>query len=194
MKGVTQNFGICLYGGKQKNFRNKFDSYIIPTQYFLYLLTKSTIEMSNKTSPYIGYVIGTTRRLILKVLGAEFIKHQIPITIEQYIFLHTLRSMEGDVTQQDMANHTCKDKSAVLRTIDILEKQDLVKRSQVAGDRRKNTISPTEKCNQLFNEIFELEEKIFSGLTQGISNEDYDTAIKVLRQIQQNANTLPSGK
>ncbi|WP_207423960.1 MarR family winged helix-turn-helix transcriptional regulator [Desertivirga brevis] len=150
--------------------------------------------MSNRTSPSIGYVIGTTRRLILKVLGNAFVKHDIPITIEQYIFLHGLRSMEGDVTQQDMANHTCKDKSAVLRTIDVLEKQELVKRSQVAGDRRKNTISATEQCDRLFDRIFEIEEGVFKALTEDISNEDYETTIRVLRQIQQNANALQSSK
>lgn len=150
--------------------------------------------MSNRTSPSIGYVIGTTRRLILRVLGAAFVKHNIPITIEQYIFLHALRSMEGDVTQQDMANHTCKDKSAVLRTIDVLEKQELVRRSQVAGDRRKNTIISTEKCDQLFERIFDIEEGIFKALTENISNEDYETTLRVLGQIQQNANTLQSSK
>ncbi|WP_207536515.1 MarR family winged helix-turn-helix transcriptional regulator [Desertivirga arenae] len=150
--------------------------------------------MSNRTSPSIGYVIGTTRRLILKVLGAAFVKHNIPITIEQYIFLHGLRNMEGDVTQQDMANHTCKDKSAVLRTIDILEKQELVKRSQVAGDRRKNTISATGKCDQLFDKILQIEEGIFKALTEEISDADYETTLRVLGQIQQNANTLQSSK
>lgn len=154
----------------------------------------STIEKSNELRPTIGYVIGTTRRLILKVLGAEFVKHQIPLTIEQYIFLHIVRTIKGEATQQELANQSCKDKSAILRTIDVLEQQGLVTRNQVAGDRRKNTITTTEACESLFKEIFILEEQVFKGLTQGVSAEDYETTMRVLQQIQQNANTSSSIK
>jgi DNA-binding MarR family transcriptional regulator len=154
----------------------------------------STIENSNEARPSIGYVIGSTRRMILKVLGAEFFKHQIPLTIEQYIFLHHVRTLKGEATQQELANLSCKDKSAILRTIDTLENQGLVTRNQVAGDRRKNTINVTSACETLFREIFALEEEVFKGLTLGVSEEDYETTLRVLYQIQQNANTLSSIK
>jgi len=154
----------------------------------------STIEKDNKQKSELGYVLGTTRRLILKVLGAEFVEHQIPLTIEQFIFLHIVRNMQDGATQQELANHTCKDKSAILRTIDILEKQGLVKRSQDAGDRRKNIISTTEACERLFSKILKIEEHVFGDLTQGISAKDYETTIRVMLQLQQNANATISAK
>ena len=150
--------------------------------------------MSNDSGASIGYVIGTTRRLILKELGAVFIQNNIPITIEQFIFLHILRSMEGEVTQQDMANNTCKDKSAVLRTIDALERQGLVQRTQLSGDRRKNTLSVTAKCEELFKTLLELEAQTMGSLTEGIDNDEYQTTIRVLKKIQENATRLTSLK
>jgi len=150
--------------------------------------------MSNDSGASIGYVIGTTRRLILKELGAVFIQNNIPITIEQFIFLHILRSMEGEVTQQDMANNTCKDKSAVLRTIDALERQGLVQRTQLSGDRRKNTLSVTAKCEELFKTLLELEAQTMGTLTEGINSEEYQATIRVLKKIQENATRLTSLK
>jgi len=150
--------------------------------------------MSNESGVSIGYVIGTTRRLILKELGAEFVKNNIPLTIEQFIFLHILRNMDGKVTQQDMANHVCKDKSAILRTIDVLETQGLVQRTQASGDRRKNTLSITPECEKLFETLLELENQTMSALTEGIDKDEYQTAIRVLTQIQQNALRLTASK
>ncbi len=158
------------------------------------MLTKSTIAMSNEMNTSIGYIIGSTRRVILKELGSVFLENNIPITIEQYIFLVALRNQKGEVTQQDMANHICKDKSAILRTIDVLEKQGLVQRTQVSGDRRKNTLSFTAKCEELFGSIAKLETKTMETLTAGINREEYDTAIRVLQHIQQNANNLTINK
>ncbi|MDB5013058.1 MAG: regulatory protein MarR, partial [Daejeonella sp.] len=99
--------------------------------------------MDNDLESSIGYIIGTTRRLILKTLNDAFQKNNISITIEQYVFLSILKNQTVDVTQQDMACLMCKDKSAVLRTIDILENKGLVQRLTVSGDRRKNIIKLT---------------------------------------------------
>jgi DNA-binding MarR family transcriptional regulator len=142
--------------------------------------------MNNKLETSIGYVIASTRRIILKELNAAFIENDIPLTIEQFIFLNSLKNMPGEVTQQDIANQICKDKSAVLRTIDILEKKELVERHQVSGDRRKNILSLTPKCEELFDRILEIEGKTMNRMISGINEEDIKCAIKVLNHIQLN--------
>jgi DNA-binding MarR family transcriptional regulator len=144
--------------------------------------------MSNDLATSTGSIIGSTRRVILKELNAAFIENDIPLSIEQYIFLHTLKRQEGEVTQQDMANLTCKDKSAVLRTIDILEKMKLVQRLGDAADRRRKILKVTPRCEKIFERILALEKTTMSKLTKGIAAEDYEAMVRVLTQIQQNAN------
>ena len=144
--------------------------------------------MSNETEPSMGLIIGTTRRVILKELHAVFIEHEIPLTIEQYIFLYSLNQLEGEITQQDMANLICKDKSAILRTIDVLEEQGLVKRHNDNADRRKKTLTITEKCNKVLEEVSVIEKQLMDRLKKGISDADYQAMVRVMTQIQDNAN------
>lgn len=143
--------------------------------------------MSNEIGICAGFIIGSTRRVILKELNAAFIEHNIPLTIEQYIFLHTLKRQDGEVTQQDMANLTCKDKSAVLRTIDILEEMGLVQRLGDSEDRRKKILKLTPKCIKTFDQILEIENCTMNKLTAGICRDDYEAMVRVMTQIQQNA-------
>ena len=49
-----------------------------------------------------------------------------------------------DMIQQDIAEIMDKNKSAVLRSIDILEQKGFVKRVIAQGDRRKNIITLTD--------------------------------------------------
>lgn len=143
--------------------------------------------MSNEIEASVGFIIGSTRRLILKELNAAFIEHNIPLTIEQYIFLHTLKRQENEVTQQDMANLICKDKSAILRTIDILEKMGLVQRLDDMEDRRKKILKVTAKCEKTFDKIIDIENCTMTKLTAGICPEDYEAMVRVMNQIQENA-------
>jgi len=143
--------------------------------------------MDNDLESSLGYIIGTTRRLVLKTLNEAFVKNNIPITIEQFVFLSLLKSQTGEVTQQDMACLTCKDKSAVLRTIDILEKKGLVQRLSVSGDRRKNILQ-IANCDRLFSAIMKIERQTMDMLTEGIAAEDIAAMMRGFEQIQLNAN------
>ncbi|MEJ6980097.1 MarR family transcriptional regulator [Pedobacter sp. P351] len=144
--------------------------------------------MSNETEPSMGLIIGTARRVILKELQSVFIEHEIPLTIEQYIFIYSLNQLEGEITQQDMANLICKDKSAILRTIDVLEEQGLVMRHNDNVDRRKKTLTITEKCNKILEDVSVIEKQMMDRLRKGISDEDYQAMVRVMTQIQDNAN------
>ncbi|WP_207425117.1 MarR family winged helix-turn-helix transcriptional regulator [Pedobacter sp. SYSU D00535] len=142
--------------------------------------------MSNRNIS-LGFLVGFTRRLILKKMNEALSENQIPLTLEQFLFLATIKDNEGDLTQQDLANLTCKDKSAILRTIDILESKGLVERKLDTTDRRKNFIVMTENCRRLFDRIQEIEKSTFDQLRQDISEDDYQVMEKVLLQIQKNA-------
>lgn len=143
--------------------------------------------MSNKEES-MGVLIGVTRRMMLKKLNEGLAEHQIPLSLEQFLFISTIRNHDQNMTQQELANQTCKDKSAVLRTIDILENKGLVERKLDPADRRKNFIVLTPKCHELFTVLGEIESAVMEQLKEGISSEDYEAMVRVMHQIQKNAN------
>ena len=75
------------------------------------------------------------------------------------------------ITVSALARHLERDKAAISRTVKILEKKGLVKRtkgSRPDNDRRSHEIALTEKCKALIPEIIKnakiSDERFFNGL------------------------------
>ena len=101
--------------------------------------------MNCKEMPDIlGFMIVHTGKLLLKTINGTFSGITKDITFEQLGVLYYIsRSKTKEMIQQDIAAVMDKTKSAILRSIDILEEKGFVKRLPVAGDRRKNVIELT---------------------------------------------------
>lgn len=134
----------------------------------------------------LGFMIVHTGKLLLKTINGSFSALTKEITFEQMGVLYYIsRSTHKDMIQQDIAEVMDKTKSAILRSVDILEEKGFVKRLPVAGDRRKNVIELTctgkaviEKMHHNF-----LERDLI--LKQGIDHKDLETCMVVLSKIQQ---------
>ena len=87
--------------------------------------------------------------------------------------------------QQDIAEVMDKTKSAILRSIDILEEKGFVKRLPVAGDRRKNVIELTESGKAVIDKMHHNFMERDLVLKQGIDEKDLETCMFVLSKIQQ---------
>ena len=83
-----------------------------------------------------------------------------------------------------MAEKLGKDKSAILRMIDLLEKKELVRRAVDQNDRRKNQLLVTKKGERLIAEFREIESELNSELLEGLSDADMETFYKVANHIQ----------
>ena len=133
----------------------------------------------------LGFMIVHTGKLLLKTINGTFATLTKEITFEQMGVLYYIsRSNNKEMIQQDIAEIMDKTKSAILRSIDILEEKGFVKRLPVAGDRRKNVIELTgsgrtviEKMHHNFIERDQI-------LKQGIDQKDLDTCMFVLSKIQ----------
>ena len=83
----------------------------------------------------VGFRIVHTGKLLLKTINLKFAGITNEITFEQMAVLYFIsRSAGRDVIQQDIAELMDKNKSAILRSIDILEEKGYVKRVQVLGE------------------------------------------------------------
>ena len=134
----------------------------------------------------LGFMIVHTGKLLLKTINGSFTAFTNEITYEQMGVLYYIsRSENKEIIQQDLAEIMSKTKSAILRSIDILEEKKFVKRMPVAGDRRKNVIELTETGRLIIQKMHHnfLERDLL--LKSGINEKDLETCMCVLSKIQQ---------
>jgi DNA-binding MarR family transcriptional regulator len=131
------------------------------------------------------YMIFVTVRALMKQTNALFANHNIAITIDQLLVLNVIADTPIGNSQQNMADVLDKDKSAVVRTIDILVKKKFVQRLTNPTDRRENIIQITpegENIRQLANKI---DNAHIEKITQQFNKEDYEGFKKILQQIRE---------
>jgi DNA-binding MarR family transcriptional regulator len=97
---------------------------------------------------------------------------------------------QDGVIQQDIAEMAKKDKSAVLRQIDMLENKGLVQRQADEHDRRKNLIVVTDKGEKIIQTLITNEQELFSLLSDGIDTQEMKAFIKVLNVLKNNAEKI----
>ncbi|WP_320053222.1 MarR family transcriptional regulator [uncultured Acetobacteroides sp.] len=145
--------------------------------------------MKEKGLP-IGHVVGRMMGKIAKVLKRKLSEEEINITLEQLGLLHAISENKEEVAQQDMAEFMGKDKSAILRLIDSLEKKRLVVRTSDPQDRRKNVLVVTQHGKSTLTKVTEISTALNEKLLEGISQTDIDTFFTVAEKIKSNAEKM----
>ncbi|PBQ32809.1 hypothetical protein CNR22_13845 [Sphingobacteriaceae bacterium] len=141
--------------------------------------------MISKAKHHLGASIVYTGRLLTNSINSHFLATGANITFEQMRILMMVASHpEKKIIQNDLANLVQKNKSGILRTIDILEKKYFVKRIPVAGDRRKNMIEVTQEGIRIANDAIASFEKIEKEFMKKIKKEDLAACTKVLDIIK----------
>ena len=145
--------------------------------------------MKEKGLP-IGMVVGRMMGCIAKVIKRRLNEAEINITLEQLAIMHAISENKEEVVQQDMADLMNKDKSAILRLIDSLEKKRLVVRTNDPQDRRKNVLVVTQQGKSTIAKSFEISKELNEKLVEGISQSDIDTFFSVAERIRSNAEKM----
>jgi DNA-binding MarR family transcriptional regulator len=167
-------------GRKNNTFENQLHDQLFYFEKVLMLSEKDEIKN------HLGSSIIYTGRLISNLINNHFTCTGANITFEQMgvLFFIVLKS-DQEIIQQDLAAMLNKNKSAVLRTIDLLEKKGYVKRKSVPNDRRKNIIESTLSGVKIVKEALRTSHKFEKEYTRKISERDIKTCMKVLNIIQQ---------
>lgn len=133
-----------------------------------------------------GFIVAETVRSIAKKLMSRLREHGFSITMEQMAILHFLNT-NNELIQQDVADFTGKDKSAILRQIDFLEENKYVVRVADQIDRRKKNLVVTKKGAELHQDFTKIDLEVGQELMDGINSADLDTFLRVLAKIKANA-------
>ena len=140
----------------------------------------------NEMPDTLGFMIVHTGKLLLKAINVTFAGISKEITFEQMGVLYFLSRNNGkkDMIQQDIAEIMDKNKSAVLRSVDILEQKGFVKRVPAAGDRRKNVVALTDNGKRVIDKMHEFFLEQDTTLKEGIGEAELSICMKVLSRIQ----------
>ena len=114
----------------------------------------------------------------------------IKLTMEQIALLLAISCSKEEVIQQDLACSMGKDKSAILRTIDLIESKELIKRVSDTVDRRKNYLMVTKKGERVVEQYLQIDQNLTAELQNEINETELKNFYKVLDQIKSNAKSL----
>ena len=139
----------------------------------------------------LGMIVGRMMHMMFHVLKKRTSEQaDVKLTIEQFGLLHAISMKEDDVIQKDMAEIMGKDKSAILRLIDTLEKNELVRRVVDVNDRRKNYLMVTKRGERVIKQYLEIELTLTYELQLGLTDAELSTFYKVVNHIKCNAEKL----
>ena len=112
------------------------------------------------------------------------------LTIDQFGFLFAIKEKKEEVIQKDMAEILGKDQSAILRTVDALQKKGLIRRVSGTYDRRKNFLMVTKKGERVIDQYLKIEFQLNEELLDGLTDSDLDAFYNVVEHIKNRAQTL----
>jgi DNA-binding MarR family transcriptional regulator len=137
----------------------------------------------------LGFMIIFSGKMLLKSINTGFATLNSEITFEQMGVLYYIsKNADKRMIQQDIADLLNKTKSAVLRTLDILEEKNFLNRVAMPNDRRKNVIKLTDKGWKIINKMHEKFLALDKELNCGITKEEQEKCRLVLLKIQHKCN------
>jgi len=143
-------------------------------------------ETLSKSSRRVGFLLESTTRVVKLSFTKAFKDLGIDITPEQWVIMDTLYNA-GEMTQSAIAKAAYKNDPTVSRIIDKLEKKRYVSRKNDSEDRRKTTVSLTNKGKKIaekcYPEVFKLRELSWKGL----SEKDYKSLQRILEGVFANS-------
>lgn len=133
----------------------------------------------------IVYNIGKTHLTIRKKGNSHIRSQDSNVTIEQFDILHLICEQEG-LTQREIAEELSRDKANITRTLDVMQKNEFIKRSSDEHDRRVYKIFLTEKGKKLEKKLIPAIREINKKITRGITREELKEFTRILNIIQGN--------
>ena len=137
----------------------------------------------------IAYLVGRTSRSIIKRLTNKFSEAGIDVSYEQWSILVHLYRKDGQ-TQQELANIAVKDKAAITRLLNGLEKKNIVLRIPDRNDKRSKLVYMTHKAKAFRADLIAVVEELLEEAEQQISSEEMAQCKTTLNKIFSNFDRL----
>jgi DNA-binding MarR family transcriptional regulator len=125
----------------------------------------------------------------MKRLTNKFSAAGFDVSYEQWSILVHLYRRDGQ-TQQELANIAVKDKAAITRLLNVLEKKNMVLRIPDRTDKRSKLVYLTHKAKEFKTDLIDIVEDLLKEAEQGIEQDDIIQCRATLNKIFTNFDTL----
>ncbi len=105
------------------------------------------------------------------------------LTLGRARALMILAQEGGSAMQRDLAEHLAVEGPTLVRLLDPLEAQGLIRREPVPGNARANRIALTEAAGPVVRSVEATSEALRGRVLAGIPREELEVALRVLRAV-----------
>ena len=122
------------------------------------------------------------------ILQLNFLLRLKPLELTQthWVTLHNIHQLPPEQSQIQLAKAIGIEQPSLVRTLDQLEEKGLISRQTCASDRRAKRIKLTEKAEPLINEMEEVIGKTRDEILSGVSKQEVETLLHLIRKLEQN--------
>lgn len=113
-----------------------------------------------------------------------------PISRINYTILRILILNEGSMNQTEISNITYRAKHTITNAVDTLERQGLVKRESVKGDRRVNNVTITMKGLDLIKNSMDEWAELYTMTVSCLDETEQMQLVRVLQKLQNHLTDL----
>lgn len=137
----------------------------------------------------VAYLVGRTSRSIIRRLTKKFTDAGFDVSYEQWSILVHLYRKDGQ-TQQELSNIAVKDKAAITRLLNVLEKKNMVLRIPDRNDKRSKLVYLTHKAKSFNTELIAVVEELLKEAETDIPRQEMDQCKATLNKIFTNFDRL----
>lgn len=131
------------------------------------------------------FQIEKTSKLSKLYSQREFDKLGIDISVEQWIILKIIQENKL-IAQKSIAEKSTRDPASITRTLDLLEKKELINRLNIPEDRRQYNIILTKKGEKFIHQNMPIIKSLRQQSVKGFSSEEIETLSHLLKRMQEN--------
>lgn len=138
--------------------------------------------MKNFDPDFIGRWIGMSAHRMAQYITRTMHANNFSITHEQLVILKIISCHEG-ISQKELAEKLDRDKTSIVRSINVLEKDHKVVRVNNKDDKRVNSLYLTKDGKYLLDELQPIFENIKNEIQEGFTDDEINTMVSFLKKL-----------
>jgi len=112
-------------------------------------------------------------------------EHGMGITVDQWVLLKIIHE-SGPLSQTELARLSVRDPASITRTLDLLQKKELVLRERIPDNRRQYNILLSKVGNAFVKKHMSLIDNLRKQSTNGLSDKEIEQLTTYLKRMQEN--------
>lgn len=132
-----------------------------------------------------GFMTFTANRLLMASLQKHMAEVKVDLTPEQWGVLTQFWN-RGAVTQEEITQTACVDKSSMSRVLERMERRGLIARRLDPADRRRKILNLTDEADTLKEDSLKAVQATLAQALRGVEPDECAVCLKVLSLVKKN--------